>query len=153
MTAERDRRADGRPRNARPRDTSGRPLPRGGAGSPTEPDPQPAEPAQALAEVQRLLDEGRPFRAHEVCEAQWKAAPREDADERAFWQGLAQVCVGLTHLARGNQTGARTLLARGADRLRQAGDRHGTDVGRLATQAAAVGDNLGGTVCVVEPRP
>jgi hypothetical protein len=47
-------------------------------------------------------------------EARWKAGP--DA-ERDLWQGLAQICVGLTHAARGNSVGAERLLQRGADRL------------------------------------
>ena len=37
--------------------------------------------------------------------------------ERDLWQGLAQLAVGLTHLARGNRTGAVTLLRRGAGRI------------------------------------
>lgn len=61
-----------------------------------------------------LVREGRPFAAHEVLEARWKAGP--DA-ERDLWQGLAQICVGLTHAARGNSVGAERLLQRGADRL------------------------------------
>lgn len=44
----------------------------------------------------------------------WKAAPAAD---RALWQGLAQLCVGLTHLQRGNRLGAARLLRRGADNL------------------------------------
>jgi uncharacterized protein len=64
--------------------------------------------------AQRLLSEGRPFHAHEVLEAAWKAAP---AAERDLWQGLAQVAVGLTHALRGNSRGAVALLRRGSDRL------------------------------------
>jgi predicted metal-dependent hydrolase len=60
------------------------------------------------------VDEGRPFAAHEVLEARWKAGPEE---ERDLWQGLAQICVGLTHAARGNSTGASRLVERGAARL------------------------------------
>ncbi|MGJ9422567.1 DUF309 domain-containing protein [Aeromicrobium sp. CF3.5] len=64
--------------------------------------------------ARRLLDEGRPFAAHEVLEARWKDAPPA---ERDLWQGLAQVCVGLTHAARGNTVGAARLLERGAGRV------------------------------------
>jgi predicted metal-dependent hydrolase len=71
-------------------------------------------PLESLVEAQRLLDLGRPFHAHEVLEGTWKAAP---PDERDLWQGLAQLAVGLTHLARGNRTGAATLLLRGAARI------------------------------------
>ena len=52
------------------------------------------------------LEDGRPFAAHEVLEACWKACSGE---ERDLWQGLAQVCVGLTHAARGNRVGAARL--------------------------------------------
>jgi uncharacterized protein len=71
-------------------------------------------PVESLAQAQRLLDAGRPFHAHEVLEGTWKAAP---AGERDLWQGLAQLAVGLTHLARGNGAGAVALLRRGADRI------------------------------------
>lgn len=109
----RDRDAEGRARNARPRDELGRPLPRQERGLPGAGD-ETLPPARALAEAERLLGEGRPFHAHEVLEASWKAAP---AAERDLWQGLAQVAVGLTHALRGNARGAVALLRRGADRL------------------------------------
>ena len=109
----RDRDEQGRPRNARPRDALGRPLPYGAAGSPPVPD-EALPPAQTLVIAQRLLDEGRPFHAHEVLEAAWKNAPEH---ERDLWQGLAQLAVGLTHALRGNRVGAATLLSRGAARL------------------------------------
>lgn len=63
--------------------------------------------AQARDLAQRLLDAGRPFHAHEVLEWQWKAT------RDPYWQGLAQLAVGLTHDARGNPTGARRLVGRG----------------------------------------
>lgn len=106
----RDRDGTGRARNARPRDELGRPLPHGTAGVAPLPDDLALSPDDALGEAQRLLDEGRPFQAHEVLEATWKAAP---AAERALWQGLAQLAVGVTHARRGNQAGAVTLLTRG----------------------------------------
>jgi hypothetical protein len=78
------------------------------------PDDVALPPAESLAEAQRLLDAGRPFHAHEVLEGTWKASP---PGERDLWQGLAQLAVGLTHLARGNPVGAATLLRRGAGRI------------------------------------
>lgn len=135
---ERDRDAVGRPRNARPRDALGRPLPRGAAGEPRVPDDLLLPPAETLVEAQRLLDAERPFHAHEVLEARWKACP---PDERDLWQGLAQLAVGLTHLRRGNPAGARTLLARASDRLGRYGSAppYGIDVaGVVAWCAAAV---------------
>ncbi|CAM5400121.1 hypothetical protein SCALM49S_10045 [Streptomyces californicus] len=61
--------------------------------------------------MQRLLDEGMPFHAHEVFEDAWKSGPE---GERELWRGLAQLAVGLTHAARGNITGGPRLLRRGA---------------------------------------
>ncbi|GAA3154162.1 DUF309 domain-containing protein [Planomonospora alba] len=110
----RDRDPEGRARNQRPRDAFGRPLPRGAEGVARVPDDYAPDAAEALAEARRLLGEGRPFHAHEVLEARWKTGP---AGERDLWQGLAQICVGLTHLQRGNRRGAAALLARGADRI------------------------------------
>jgi len=112
--APRDRDAAGRARNARPRDALGRPLPRGAAGDQRLPDDLALPPAEALRLAQQLLDDGRPFHAHEVLEASWKTAP---AAERDLWQGLAQIAVGLTHARRGNAHGAAALLRRGADRV------------------------------------
>jgi hypothetical protein len=115
VTGERDRDAAGRPRQARPRDALGRPLPYGAVG--VEPVPEEAlPPEETLATARRLVAEGRPFAAHEVLEARWKAGPD---DERDLWQGLAQICVGLTHAARGNSTGAVRLLERGAGRIEE----------------------------------
>jgi hypothetical protein len=111
---DRERDERGRPRNARPRDALGRPLPRGESGVTGVPEDLALSPREALVEAQRLLDEGRPFHAHEVLEAAWKSAP--DA-ERDLWQGLAQLAVGLTHALRGNHAGAAVLLRRGADRI------------------------------------
>jgi hypothetical protein len=110
---ERDRDAAGRARQARPRDQLGRPLPYGSVGvEPVSEEPQPPLPTIAAARV--LLAEGRPFSAHEVYEARWKAGP---AAERELWQGLAQLCVAITHAERGNRVGALRLLGRARRRL------------------------------------
>jgi uncharacterized protein len=130
---ERDRDDTGRARNARPRDGLGRPLPRGAAGVPTMPDDLQVTPEAALALAQELLDADRPFHAHEVLEAAWKSAP---AQERELWRGLAQLAVGLTHLRRGNPTGAQRLLERAADRIAaQTSVPHGIDAAGLVTWA------------------
>ncbi|MGY3555200.1 DUF309 domain-containing protein [Williamsia sp. R60] len=113
MPERRDRDPDGRARQARPRDELGRPLPYGAEGvEPVSEEPLP--PAETIALARQLIDAGRPFAAHEVFEVRWKTCP---ADERELWQGLAQICVGLTHHLRGNPRGAVRLVERGAGRL------------------------------------
>ena len=113
-TLDRERNAQGRAQNARPRDALGRPLPRGSEGVPRVPDDLVLPPLAALAEAQRLLDQGLPFHAHEILEGTWKAAP---STERDLWQGLAQLAVGFTHLLRGNPAGAATLVQRAQRRI------------------------------------
>ncbi|HKN56658.1 MAG TPA: DUF309 domain-containing protein [Amycolatopsis sp.] len=110
----RDRDTEGRARNARPRDGLGRPLPYGEAGVERQPEGIERTPAQTLAEAQQLLDDGKPFHAHEVFEDAWKVT---DGPERELWRGLAQLAVGLTHAARGNAVGAVALLERGAENI------------------------------------
>ncbi len=88
--------------------------------------------------AQDLLARGRPFSAHEVFEARWKAAPEA---ERNLWQGLAQLAVAITHAQRGNGAGAHALLARGAERLEQyaatGGPAYGLDLAAVRRQAEA----------------
>lgn len=111
--AGRDRDEEGRARNARPRDGLGRPLPYGAPGVERQPEGIPRTPGQTLEEAQRLLDDGRPFHAHEVLEDAWKAALEKP--ERPLWRAMAQLAVGMTHAARGNTKGAVALLERAAD--------------------------------------
>ena len=144
MTAgpdDRDRRGDGRPRNARPRDALGRPLPR--TAGPAAPEDAPAaflSPQEAVARADELLRAGRPFHAHEVLEDAWKHGP---IAERDLWQGLAQIAVGLTHAHRGNARGAVSLLRRGAQRAGSyRGDTYGVDLNAVLDHANA----LAGTI-------
>ncbi|MEU5877272.1 DUF309 domain-containing protein [Spirillospora sp. NPDC047279] len=101
------------------------------------PDDLRLAPEAALREAQRLLDADRPFHAHEVLEAVWKAAPEQ---ERELWRGLAQVAVGITHLRRGNPKGAAALLTRAADRLEPfaAGPPYEIDVAGVVRTARAL---------------
>ena len=136
----RDRDQAGRPRNARPRDELGRPLGRGAAGEAPPPDEPALAPDAALDLAQRLIDSGRAFRAHEVLEASWKAAPPA---ERDLWQGLAQVAVGLTHAQRGNERGAAALLRRGGQRVAGYADGpppHAVEAAQVARFAAELAD-------------
>jgi predicted metal-dependent hydrolase len=75
---------------------------------------EPLPPLETIAAAHELLSEGRPFSAHEVYEARWKAGPDT---ERQLWQGLAQLCVGITHAERGNRIGALRLIERARRRL------------------------------------
>ena len=110
---DRDRDPAGRARQARPRDRLGRPLPYGSEGvEPVSEEPLP--PLETIAAAHELLAEGRPFSAHEVYEARWKAGPTA---ERDLWQGLAQLCVGVTHAERGNRPGALRLIGRARGRI------------------------------------
>lgn len=150
----RDRDASGRPRNARPRDRLGRPLPRGSRGVEGIPADLELPPAETLAYAQRLLDDGLAFHAHEVLEAAWKNGP---AAERMLWQGLAQLAVGITHIQRGNRTGAVSLLRRGSERLARSNRPapYGIDIAGLLAFAAALLDDLaaGGEVAPQRLHP
>jgi uncharacterized protein len=135
MVRDRDRNAEGRAEQARPRDRLGRPLPYGETG--VEPiSEEPLPPEETIAYARALLDDGRPFAAHEALEVRWKSGPEE---ERELWQGLAQMCVGLTHHERGNAVGASRLVERAAGRLeayqRTAGPAYGLDLEALVACA------------------
>jgi hypothetical protein len=135
----RDRDDAGRARNARPRDATGRPLARDGVGvAPV--DDEITSPADVLVAAQQALDADRPFAAHEYLEGAWH---RSLPAERDLWQGLAQVAVGLTHLQRGNVTGARALLERALDRLSAYAGTvpHDIDVDGVRAAAAALLSN------------
>ena len=97
---------------------------------------EPRSPEDTLAYARELLDDGRPFAAHEALEVRWKSCPDE---ERELWQGLAQLCVGLTHQARGNAVGASRLVERAAERLEAyelgAGPTYGLDLSALTACA------------------
>ncbi|MBJ7386646.1 MAG: DUF309 domain-containing protein [Mycolicibacterium sp.] len=136
----RDRDETGRARNARPRDALGRPLPRGSAGVPRVPDDATFTPDEALRQAQDLIDGGGFFHAHEVFEAVWKTCP---PDERWLWRGLAQVAVGVTHVQRGNPSGARALLQRGRDALTHPHAPYDVDVAGVVAFADRLLENVG----------
>ena len=120
---------------------------------PPSPDEPALPPASALALAQQLIDRGQPFRAHEVLEASWKAAPPA---ERDLWQGLAQVAVGLTHARRGNAQGAVALLRRGADAISGYAEAcpHGINAAGIALAAGELADDIeqGGLAAVPPAR-
>ncbi len=118
----------------RSRDAAGRPVPAGSPEAVEQVPEVPRTPDEALDLAQELLDAGRPFHAHEVLEDAWKSSPEE---ERQLWRGLAQLAVGLTHVARGNDRGAASLLERGAGNVAAYADAppHGIDVAGLVQWA------------------
>ncbi|WP_139980373.1 DUF309 domain-containing protein [Nocardioides litoris] len=129
----RDRDARGRAEQARPRDALGRPLPYGSPGvAPI--DETPRSPDDTLAYARELLDVGRAFAAHEALEVRWKSCPDS---ERELWQGLAQLCVALTHHERGNAVGARRLTDRAAGHLVSYAARGGPTYGVALDDAVA----------------
>lgn len=134
--ADRDRNAEGRPEQARPRDRLGRPLPYGSVGGVAPIDETPRPAAETLAYARELLEQGRPFAAHEALEVRWKSGPPA---ERDLWQGLAQLCVGLTHAERGNAVGAARLVDRAAGHLaghaERGGPTYGLDLGEVVARA------------------
>ena len=124
------------------RDALGRRVPAGSAHAVSEISDVALPAPAALAFARELLGKGRAFAAHEVFEAVWKACP---AGERDLWQGLAQVCVGLTHLQRGNAVGAVTLLRRGAGHLRADAGLAGAGAGSALAGSALAGSALAGS--------
>jgi len=84
--------------------------------------------ADVLDDARRLFDAHLYFEVHELLEPWWTRAAGE---EREVLQGLIQVAVGFQHLANGNETGARALLADGAARL------HARALGALALDGFA----------------
>jgi uncharacterized protein len=132
---DRDRRADGRPENARPRDRTGRPLPYDTTETELLEEWEYDTVEEALELGVRLWDEQRWFEAHECLEDVWHTAPDADRD---FWQGVIQVAVAGVHHQRGNPRGAAALLDRARAKLERYPRSHrGVDVVRLCEHAAA----------------
>ncbi|MDP3711700.1 MAG: DUF309 domain-containing protein [Mycobacteriales bacterium] len=111
----------------RARDRLGRPVPVDSPDAVLDPPSVPLSEALELART--LAAVGRWYSAHDVLEEAWKA------DRDGPWQGLAQVCVGMTHLQRGNAVGGARLLRRGAATLAGHADHAG--LARRAEDAAA----------------
>jgi hypothetical protein len=149
--AERDRDESGRPRSTRPRDALGRPLPQGSEGVTRIPDDLELPPAETLGYAQDLLDRGLAFNAHEVLEAAWKNGPD---GEKALWQALAQLAVGVTHVQRGNVTGAINVLRRASAGLAQTDKPapYAIDVAGLVDYADVLIDDLAANAAITPQR-
>ena len=101
----------------RPRDRLGRPLPIGTAPEDAAPpvmDVTGLDDAAVWAVAMDCLGQGMPFHAHEVFEQRWRTCP---SDDRAAWRALAQWGAAVTHVARGNDEGARRLARRALETL------------------------------------
>jgi predicted metal-dependent hydrolase len=61
-----------------------------------------------------FFNSGNYYQAHEDWEDLWRITP---GPLRVFYQGLIQAAVGLHHLQRGNETGARGQLAKSIGHL------------------------------------
>lgn len=135
VTGDRDRDAAGRPRQKRPRDALGRPLPYGSTGvEPVSEEPLP--PSQTLDLTRSLVREGRPFAAHEVLEARWKAGQ----GRRTRLVAGSGPDLYRPHACRPwNSAGAVRLLERGAARLEEYdsgdGSTYGLDLTAVVTCA------------------
>jgi hypothetical protein len=140
-------------RNTRPRDALGRPLPYGAVGVDGPPSDVGRSARESLIVAWRLLEEGRPFHAHEVLEDAWKSRPER---ERELWRGLAQIAVGITHAARGNAVGSVRLIERGASNISPytAAPPHGLDVAAVIRWSGqAIAEIARGTPMMLEPPP
>lgn len=69
-----------------------------------------------------LFNSGEFFGAHEVWEELWLA---ESEPDKTFLQGLIQLAAAFHHYARGNSSGAQTLLAAGIIKLQRFPAAHG----------------------------
>jgi len=137
---ERDRRADGRPEQARPRDRTGRPLPYGTDDRPLTEEHDVDTVEEALEVGIALWNEQRFFEAHECLESVWHASPEADQD---LWQGVIQVAVAAVHVQRGNPVGAAKLAQRAADRLASYPPEHrGIDVEAARQTCARLADEV-----------
>jgi uncharacterized protein len=102
---------------SQPRDRLGRPLRGESINSdafPSVPEREFISGEQAWSEACDYQDHGLPFHAHEVFEQRWRCSPES---ERTLWQALAQLGAALTHRARGNSSGARTIGLRAQGNL------------------------------------
>ena len=96
-------------------------------------------PREALTMAQDLFDRGRAFHAHEVFESMWN---RADDDDRELWRGLAQLAVAVTHVQRGNPTGAVELLQRAIGALNGVDAPHDIDAAGLVRYARTLMEDL-----------
>ena len=79
------------------------------------------QPAEFWLGVEQF-NQGDYYACHDTLEAIWLEA---EPGERAFYQGILQIAVGLYHLTNFNWKGAAILLGEGSNRLLVYGEDHG----------------------------
>jgi len=93
---------------------------------------------------------GEFFEAHEVWEELWLHAPLQ---EKPFLQGIIQIAAAFHHLQRGNERGAKSLLAAGLAKVRgYSALRNGIDVPRLCDDVQAWLETLAGARRLTDAR-
>lgn len=110
------------PKQERPRDEFGRPLPWGSESRIALLDFDSLPLAQNHELAIEYFNQEQFFSAHEAWEAAWRQA-RGGGDEQ-FYNGLAKLGAGLTHIQRGNSYGARTLIGKAIERIEPYGPYH-----------------------------
>ena len=102
-------------------------------------------PSQNLFEEGLLFfNSGRYYQAHETWEDLWRIT---EGPVRVFYQGLIQAAVGLHHLYRGNEIGARGQITKSIGHLKKFQDNpHFVDTLGLVKQLQEIGNDL-------RPRP
>jgi hypothetical protein len=87
-----------------------------------------------------FFNNGEYYEAHEAWEDAWRAA---DGAIKGFYQGLIQAAVGLYHLQRQNNAGARSQLTKSLANLSaHSAAAHGIDHADLIVQLTAVRDHM-----------
>jgi predicted metal-dependent hydrolase len=96
---------------------------------------------QDLFEIGLLFfNSGDYYQAHEIWEDLWRAT---EGPVRVLYQGLIQAAVGLYHLKRGNETGARGQLAKSISHLANFSDNpHFIDTVGLIHQLQEIGNDV-----------
>ena len=87
-----------------------------------------------------FFNSGDYYQAHEVWEDLWRTT---EGPVRVFYQGLIQAAVGLYHLQRGNEKGARGQIGKSIGHLTNFSDNpHFIDTAALITQLQVIRSEL-----------
>lgn len=136
----------------RPRDEFGRPLPWGSESKLEllDYDSLSVEENEELAID--YFNRRQFFPAHEAWEAAWRKV--RGTPEEEFFNGLAKLGAGLTHIQRGNAHGALTLIGKARRRIASYGPAHrGIDVTKLARDLDALAGSIAAAARDRRPPP